>query len=929
MEAKLRYPLRIKAERTAYMVIGLVASLALPFVAMSFSHAQAVQVTGLQCNYATNPLGISEATPSLSWKIIALQRGQRQTAYQILVASDSAKLNEAEADSWNSGKILSDQSVHIPFRGKPLQARQRYHWKVRIWDRNGTLSNYSETNFWEMALLQPEAWKAQWISAPVLFDLEKFNLHRFDMINKVKADYTEPLPLLRKEFIVSKKIQQARLYVAAPGFYAFFLNGKKVGDQVLDPAFTNFDKTVLYTVHDVGSLLQSGANAAGVMLGNGWYNSVTKEVWGFDRAPWRNWPALKCQIEIVYTDGTTDVITSDGSWLAHTGPITFSSLRQGEYYDARLEINGWNLAGLDTSNWQPVRRVAGPLGKLMPQTIPPVRMNQQLKPVKFQQLVNGNTVYDFGQNIAGWVAIEVRGEAGAQIQVVYAEKTKPDGATDQSGINNLNVDVPFQTDRYVLKGGGAETWQPRFVYHGFRYVEVSASEKATINRITALAIHTSFEKTGSFSCSNVLVNAIQQSTEWSFRNNFIGIPTDCPQREKNGWTGDAQLACETGLTNFAPYTSYLKWLHDIEDEQKPDGSLPGIIPTSGWGYYWGNGPAWDIACIVIPFSMFEYTGDTLLLKKYYSMMKRYVDYMNARSVNGIVSFGLGDWIPVKTETPAEVTSTGYFYYGAFTLAKIARILGEKTDVATYTRMAATCKEAFNKTYLDTKTYQYANGSQTALSCALFQGLTPEKWTVKVVENLVQAVHQKDNHIDCGILGARYIFHALSDHRNADLAFEMITQKTYPGWGYWIAQGATTLWEDWRGEASRNHIMLGDVSSWFYKTLGGIRPDFEKPGFKHFFLKPQILGDVTWANARYESLYGTISGNWKKTGDIFYYEVTIPPNTSATAYLPGNAITESQKPLAKAVGAKRVGKREGMTIIALESGTYTFEARMDK
>jgi alpha-L-rhamnosidase len=881
-----------------------------------------VTVTGLRCNHTTNPIGIDDVKPSLSWKLLSNEAAISQVAYQVVVGHE---IDPGTKVVWNSGKVTSTQSAFVSYAGNMLEYGKRYYWKVKIWDNKGRESSFSDVAFFETTL-DGSNWKGDWISAPAVFDFAKLNRDRYAMIRGAKADFLEPLPLLRKSFPINKQVKQARLYIAAPGFHETYINGKKVGNDVLNPSFTNYDKTVLYNVYDVTPHLKQGENAAGVMLGNGWYNSTSKEVWGFDKAPWRDDPTLRFQLEIEYHDGTKQFVLSDASWISKQGPITFSAVRQGEYYDARLEVEKWSEAGIDEKSWVAVRKVQGPVGTLRPQLIPATKVMKTFSPVQIKELPNGDIVYDFGQNIAGFVNVTLSGEKGSRVQFLYAEKTNTKGEADQSGINNLLADSLFQVDRYTLRGDGNETWSPRFVYHGFRYIQVSfKGPKPSIKSITSSATHTSFEDAGSFSCSNELINKIQNATQWSYRNNFVGFPTDCPQREKNGWTGDAQLACETGLTNFNSFTSYQKWSVDIKDEQQPNGSLPGIIPTAGWGYYWGNGPAWDIACIVTPWSSYLYTGDTRALSDNYDVIKKYVDYMNSRSPELIAEFGLGDWIPVKTETPVGITSTGYFYYGASTLAKIAGILGNTADEKKYAMLASLIKAAFNKKFFNEKAMTYGNGSQTALSCALFHGLVPDKYRQKIYQKLVEAVHAKDDHIDVGVLGARYIQHALTDQGNAELAYKLVATKTYPGWGYWIENGATTLWEDWKGEASLNHIMFGDVSSWFYKALGGIRPDEKNPGYKHFFIKPEFIGDLTWVKSSYESAHGTIVSNWKRDGKMITHEVTVPTNSQASYVVAAknkSGVRVNGKSLAE--GAFETGTGDGKLFIKLPSGTYSVQ-----
>lgn len=888
---------------------------------LCFRVSAQVSVTDLRCNHTTNPIGISDLKPTLSWKLQTTEPAVMQTAYQVIAGIEQ---DPEKKVVWNSGKVASDQSSSVTYSGNALEYGKRYFWKVKIWDNKGRESSYSQIAFLETTI-DPANWKADWISAPAVFDFAKLNRDRYAVIRGAKADFLEPLPLLRKMFKVSNPVKHARLYVAAPGFHETYLNGKKVSDDVLNPSFTNYDKTVLYNVYDVTTYIKAGDNAAGVMLGNGWYNSTSKEVWGFDKAPWRDDPTLRFQLEIEYNDGTKQLVVSDASWIAKQGPITFSAVRQGEYYDAQLEVNKWSEVGADEKSWIPVRKVQGPEGVLRPQLIPATKVMKSFTPIQTKELPNGDVVYDMGQNIAGFVNVTLSGQKGTRVQFLYAEKANAKGEADQSGINNLLADSLFQVDRYTLKGGGDETWSPRFVYHGFRYIQVSfKGAKPTIKSITSSATHTSFEDAGTFSCSNELLNKIQSATQWSYRNNFVGFPTDCPQREKNGWTGDAQLAAETGLTNFNSFTSYQKWSVDIKDEQQPNGSLPGIIPTAGWGYYWGNGPAWDIACVVTPWSSYLYTGDKTILADNYDVIRKYVDYMNSRSPELITEFGLGDWIPVKTETPVGITSTGYFYYGASTLSKIAGILGNEGDEKKYAMLASMIKAAFNKKFFNEKAMTYGNGSQTALSCALFHGLVPDKYKKqKIYQKLIEAVHAKDDHIDVGVLGARYIQHALTDNGNAELAYKLVATKTYPGWGYWIENGATTLWEDWKGEASLDHVMFGDVSSWFYKALGGIRADEQNPGYKHFYIKPEFIGELTWVKSSYESVYGTIVSNWKREGKTITHEVNVPANSTAS-YVVGVKNKSSVRVNGKSLGESGLESIsfEGKSLIKLPSGGYT-------
>jgi len=885
-----------------------------------------VTVKHLQCEYNINPLGIDVAKPRLSWVLESGQRGQMQSAYQILVASSEKNLKKNHGDLWDTGKINSDQSIHVVYEGKSLKSRMRCWWKVCVWDKDGKPSSYSRPAWWEMGLsilrsttkdeLEYKDWYAKWVSAPPPKD---------------KSVSYEPSPFFRKAFMLAKPVKKARVYISGLGYYELYLNGKKVGDHVLDPAFTRYDRRVLYVTYDVTDQLVQGKNAVGVVLGNGWYNMHTHSEWDFDKAPWRDRPTMICQLEVEFVDGSSTIITSDSRWKVSTGPIVFESIRNGETYDARLEKPRWNTADYDDSAWATALVVPGPKGKFSAQMLSPIKVMKTIKPVKLTEPKPAVFVFDIGQNIAGWAQLRVSGPVGTRVQMKYAERLYDDGTVSQEGIATFSKQYAFQTDTYILKGQGAEVWEPRFVYHGFQYVEVTGFPgKPTFDSLRGRVAHTAFEQAGRFECSNELFNKIQRNTLWSYIGNFHGYPTDCPHREKNGWTGDAHLAAEQGLYNFAPAAAYTKWMNDFKDEQRQSGELPGIVPTSGWGYHWGNGPAWDSAYVLIPWYLYQYCGDVRILAEHYDRLKRYVDYLTSKASNHVVSIGLGDWVPAKTKTPEKVTSTGYYYCDAVIVSRAAELLGKDEDAKKYADLARDIKEAFNKEFFDDTTGQYAGGTQTALSCALYHGFVEPEERERVVNNLVSNVESQQGHLDAGILGTKYLLNSLTENGRADVAYTIATRTTYPSWGHWIARGATTLWEQWGGEASRNHIMFGDISAWFYKALAGINPDPNVPGFKHIIIHPNPVSDLKWVHAEHSSMYGKIISYWRKKDGGFTLEVTIPANTTATVYVPtmdAASITESGKPVAKSESVKLLPAGKGQAVFAVGSGQYRFVSRL--
>ena len=714
-------------------------------------------------------------------------------------------------------------------------------------------------------------WKAMWITAP----------------GKTMGDWRAavlPAPYFRKTFICDA-VGKAEIHICGLGYYELYLNGAKVGDHVLDPVVTQYDKRARYVSYDVSKALRKGVNVVGVILGNGWYNSHTPEVWHFDKAIWRDYPKLMLDLE---ADGQI-ILGSDTSWKSTTGPIVFDGLRNGETYDARLELGDWLSPNYDDQTWLPAAQVMGPGGLLEPQTMPPCKVMQTLPFVKSWTLENGDRVFDMGQNIAGWARISVSGVAGTELVVRYGERLK-DRAVDQEHIGCFIKGGDCQTDRYFLKGEGVEIWEPRFTYHGFQYVSIQG--KAEIHQVEGRVIHTAFPQIGRFECSNPILTKLQTNAVWSYRGNFVGIPTDCPQREKNGWMGDASLAAETGLFNFAAGSSYNQWMETISDTQRPNGQLPGIVPSSGWGYNWGSGPAWDSAFILIPWYVYLYTGDTTAIHAHYDAMKRYIDFCASMATDHIVSFGLGDWCHIDSSRIADaaVTSTAYYYVDTLALAKFAGIVGRPDDRAHYEALAASIKQAFNK-----KFYQgngiYAKGEMTALGCALYQGLVEDSQKAQVVARLVEKVEANAAKVDFGILGAKYIPRALADNGHAALAYRLISQTDFPGWGYWIKQGATTLWEAWAGDSSLNHIMFGDISAWMYQYLAGIAPDPEIPGFKHILLAPHPVPGLDWVKAQYDSPHGRITSVWNVKNGTFCWDVEIPPNSTATVLKPDGQRTE--------------------------------------
>jgi alpha-L-rhamnosidase len=731
-----------------------------------------------------------------------------------------------------------------------------------------------------------------------------------------------PAPFLRKQFIAGNRIKRATVYACGLGYAELHLNGKKLGETTeRDPGYTNFNKRVLYIAHDVTSSIKPGPNALGAILGTGWFDVHDIATWRFENAPWRGRPRLRLALFIDYTDGRTQTVVTDSTWRASSGPILFNGIYTGEIYDARLEMPGWDSSEFNDRSWSAVDVMPAPKGMLAARECPPVAITESIKPVRISETGPGVYLVDFGQNIAGHAQIRVKGPAGTRITMRYSERVRGDGAIERSQIDTFMAKTtppqPFQTDTYICKGSGVEEWEQRFSYSGFRYMEVSGFPgKVTSDSFRARFAHTNFESAGEFACSNEVLNKIQRSTRYSYLSNSQSIPTDCPQREKNGWMGDAHLAAEAGLMNFKSASFYTKWLDDLRDDQGAKGNMSLIIPTGGWGRGACH-PAWDSAYEIIADDLYKYCGDARILESHYENLRRYVDFLYGQTKDDVVPFdSLGDWVPWSTETSSQLTSTIFLYVDALIVSKAAHIQGNQDDATKYADLAGRVKVGYIKQFLTPEMLQ--KSSQTTLSMAIYFGLVDGNSKAQALDALIQNV-QTQGHIDTGILGAKFVLRVLSEAGRTDLAYKLVTRKEQPSWAWWIGQGATTLWEDWKGESSLNHIMFGDVSNWFFQWIAGIGLDSKSPAFHHILIHPQPVNDLTWAKAIEDSPYGKIKSSWRRTDSRFHLDVTIPANTSATVWIPGTC---------QAPEGARLVKQEGSgTVLEVGSGQFAFESSL--
>jgi alpha-L-rhamnosidase len=883
------------------------ALLLLPAFVVKAQSASSFKITNTKTEYLDNPIGLDNPAPRLTWQISTTKNGFHQRAYRILVATDSLSLLQAKGDfQWDSKWIVSENSL-IQYSGKALSPLTKYYWRVDVKDNNDQTANHISS--FETGMMQSSNWKGSWIA-----DSENSD--------------TKEAPYFRKSFNTSKRIKSARAYMAVAGLFELYINGTKAGDHCLDPMYTRFDRRTLYVTHDVTALLSGGTNTIGVLLGNGWYNHQSTAVWNFHKAPWRNRPAFCMDVRITYTDNTVETITTGTDWKTALSPVIFNSIYTAEHYDAGKELNGWNTNSFIDTNWKAVIPRSAPSRNITAQSMHPVRKTDTLAAQHFTKVNDSVYVFDFGRNISGVSEIRVKGSAGTILKIKHGERLTKKGRVDLSNIDvhyrpKDNTD-PFQTDIFILKGSGEESFSPRFNYKGFQYAEVISSEPVELKQgsMTAYFMHSDVPVAGTIKTSNPTINKLWSATNASYLSNLFGYPTDCPQREKNGWTGDAVIANETGLYNFDGITVYEKWLADHRDEQQPNGVLPSIIPTGGWGYEWGNGPDWTSSIAVIPWNIYLFYGDKKLLADNYENIKRYVDHITDISPDGLTTWGLGDWVPVKSKAPVELTSTCYYYADVMILAKAAALFGKKQDELNYSALAKKIKTAFNEKYLDKSQNIYGTGLQTELSVPLYWGLVPDELKNKIAASLAKRVEADQWQLDVGLLGQKAILNALSENGYADIAYRLASRETYPSWGWWIKNGATTLYENWDIDAandiSLNHIMFGEIGAWLYKGLGGIYPDPKHPGFKHILFKPNFATDLDEFEATHKSLYGEIKSSWKTLGTKIIYTVVVPPNASATVFF-----TSVKDKKISLQGDRVVNNKAGLL-----SGSYSFTIEAD-
>jgi alpha-L-rhamnosidase len=925
-----------------------ISTLALPLLIMiscNNVNKPPLAVSIIKCNGMENPVG-TERVPRFSWIINSNSHKQEQKAFQLIVCSDNRMLRKNKGDIWDSGKTLSGTSAWIPYGGPQLKPGKQYFWKVRVWNRNDKSSPWSAAGEFVTGLFDKSDWNgARWIGYEEIPDslLLVPGVHGSgDNLGNIAVKRTT-VPCFRKEFTLEKKISHAYIFVCGLGQYELYLNGSKIGDRFLSPGWTDYRKTCLYNTFNVTDELSTGSNVIGAIVGNGFYN--------INRERYRKLviaygaPKMILKLQVQYSDGSREIIVSDDSWKTNASPITFSSIYGGEDYDARLEQDGWNGPGFNDKNWTKALLVKEPEGTLQPESDYPVTVAEVINAKKIHLRKDSIYTYDFGQNASGIIKINIRGKRGQEVRFTPGELLDDDSLVTQQATGGPS----YYT--YILKGESNEIWMPRFSYYGFRYVRTDGAVPAGYSNTKGLPIisdiklmHTrnSSPPVGTFRCSNELFNSINNLIEWSIKSNLASVATDCPHREKLGWLEQTHLMGNSIKFVYDIHNLYEKVINDMMEAQLENGLVPDIAPefvpfVEGFR----DSPEWGSACVILPWDMYEWYGDIEAVKKAYPMMKKYVNYLRDLSKGNILSHGLGDWYDLGPKFPGEaqltpkaVTATSIYFYDAKLLGRMAELIGEKDDALYYDSLAGKIRQAFNSRFFNPVTKIYSTGSQTAYSMPLFFGMADDSLRKDIVENLIRSIDENHKSLTSGDIGYRYLLRVLEQEGQSQMIYEMNSKTDVPGYGYQLSKGATSLTESWAAlkYVSNNHMMLGHLMEWFYSGLGGIRQTNSSAAYEEILIEPQVVGDITWADATYNSIHGEISTSWKRDENVFRLKVKIPVSCKAIVTVPQadpGMITENDIPITESGNLKIISSSDGKTMCRISSGEYIFKVKYIK
>jgi len=888
------------------------------FLLIGFAAHSQVKVEGLLTENLVNPVGIDRASPRFSWQMTSDKRNTTQQAYEIKVSSDNAVI-------WESNKVTSDNSVHVPYEGKPVQSGKKYTWQVRVWDNYGKRSDWSKPAFFQMGLLNKNEWKAKWIQPGFV-----------DTVG-------DPSPMFRKQFLADKKIKSAALFITAHGLYEAQINGQRVGNDYFMPGWTSYNKRLQYQEYDVTDLVKQGNNAIAVILGDGWYRGHL--AWGDNKNIYGKDISLLIQLMISYSDRSTKTIVSDESWKSTTGSIRSSSIYDGETIDAQLEKSEWTIPGYDDSKWSGVSVENFSNENLVPTINEPARKHETFKPVKIITTPKGEKVIDFGQNLVGWIMLKVKGNEGDTILIKHAEVLDKEG-----NFYTANLRGAKATSTYILSGKGEEFFEPHFTYYGFRYIKVEGIKgNLDPEDFTAVVIYADMKPTGTFTTSDSLINQLQHNIVWGQKGNFLDVPTDCPQRdERLGWTGDAQVFSRTASFNMNVNNFFDKWMKDVAADQLPNGSVPFVIPNV-LGQNSAGSTGWSDAATIIPWNMYLAYGDKKILGDQYPSMKGWVEYMRNQSHDNLwnTGFHFGDWLFYRPNddnsgraavTDKYLIAQCFYAHSTQLLINAAKVLGKSADVETYSQLLKKIKEAFLREYV-TPNGRLVSGTQTAYVLALNFDMLPENLRKQAAVRLVENIKDYNNHLTTGFLGTPYLCETLTRYGCDSIAYKLLLQKTYPSWLYPVTMGATTIWERWDGEKpdstfqtpgmnSFNHYAYGAIGDWMYRKMVGLDTYEDGVGYRHVKIQPHIGGEFTSASASLDTYYGKVSNSWKLEGNNIKMDVGIPVNTYATVYIPAKdsaSVTESGKNISAIKDIELVGAEGGYVVIKIGSGDYHFES----
>ena len=888
----------------------LIFAMSLSFLSAEAKTQSSIRAVDLRCEYAADPL-LDIAAPRLSWinSNLSQARGVEQTAYRVRVATSPEGFDNPV---WDSGKVLSKESAFVEYRGSKLLSRTSYWWQVMVWDEKGRASEWSDTAHWHMGILSEDEWKGKWIGAPWQGE------ESYDVMGSMEF---LPAPLLRKEFKIEKPIKQARYYGTGLGYHELYINGKRVGEDYFSPNQTNYDRrpnlvnrgivvadpfeeyTVMYLSHDLKEFRSEGENAIGVILGNGFYDITTHWVQGYGT------PRFIGQIEILYEDGTTQIISSDESWRAERSAIVSDQIYYGEHYDARLEHDGWATAAYDDSAWAKVVEKRAPCGKLIPQNGPADRITERFAPVEFEKREDGIYKIKFPVEVSGWVALKnIKAQKGQRIDIKYLSESPGNGSNS-----------------YTAKGTGDESYHARFTWFVFSEVEISGIDNLSAEQVEAHAVNSDVEPAGKFETSNELINKINQIWQRSQLDNMHGsVASDCPHRERSAYTGDAQVACVTVMHNFATQTFYNKWIRDMRGAQTADGYIPNGAP---WQPGCGGGVGWGAAIEIIPWEFYRHYDDRRVLEQNFDAMCRHVRWMTTWvNEKGLMLMqdpqewkNLGDWLPPRQLPPAELVHTFFLVHCADIVVRTAHTLGLNAEAKEFATIRDKAAEAFHRELYDPATGSYGKFGSNVMALKL--GVPAER-KAKVVKALRDNIAEVNDHLDTGIVGTRYLCEILVENGLENLAYKIINQRDFPSFGWWIEQGATTTWEQWDGGNSRNHPMFGGGIGWFYRDLAGL--EATDAGYRSFEVRPVLPEGLEWVRYSHNTTYGEIDIKWQRKAEDFTLSCVVPVGSTATIWVPFSG-AEPKVKLDKNMIFK--GVLDGYALYKVKSGSYTFTSKL--